>query len=123
MREDANLRVMFSSTLKNKEDLEKHLQPYTVIEPESSGVAGKLSRMYDDEVDAYVYPNTGMEYWDVAAPEAIFRGNFGASHACFIENFSYDPEVSSKLGCPGAIFAKNKQVLDLVLRRLAKILK
>lgn len=79
--------------------------------------------MYDDEIDAYVYPNTGMEYWDVAAPEAIFRGNFGAVNAAYMENFAYDPEISSKLGCPGSIFAKNKHVLDLVMKRLSKILK
>ena len=77
------------------------------MEPGSTGVAGKLSVFYDDECDAYVYPNTGMEYWDVAAPEAVFRGNFGVSHACYIEKFMYDADISSKIGCPGAIFAKN----------------
>lgn len=98
---------MYSGTLKNKEDLDKYLVPFTIIEPGTTGLAGKLTRLFDDECDAYVYPNVGMEYWDTAAPEAIFRANYGVTHACFIEKFSYDPEISAKLGVPGCIFAKN----------------
>jgi 3'-phosphoadenosine 5'-phosphosulfate (PAPS) 3'-phosphatase len=105
--EDKNIRVLYSGTLRNAEEVNAALQPFTLVEPGSTGLAGKLTRMYDEDIDAYVYPNVGMEYWDVAAPEPIFRGNFGVTHGCFVKKFTYDSEISAKLGVPGCIFARN----------------
>ena len=71
------------------------------------GAGNKCYNVAVGNVDSYVYPQYGLKYWDLCAPEMIAKAMGGYATLVNMEQLSYPIDGNRKIN--GLILAKNYQ--------------
>lgn len=84
------------------------------------GAGNKLLKVFTGESDAYIYPSKGMGGWDVCAPEALLKAQFGRGADFRTEDYVYTPDMDKIYG---AFMIGRPGYWEQCVKRLARMAK
>ena len=100
----------FNSQLQTMVD---NLEPCEYIR--EGGCGRKCISVFEEKVDAFVYPQRGMSGWDSCAPEALIKARLGSATDIQSLPFVYSKDMGK---INGIIITKTPQIHNIVTKRL-----
>jgi 3'(2'), 5'-bisphosphate nucleotidase len=69
------------------------------------GAGNKCANVAVGNVDSYIYPQYGLKYWDLCAPEVLIKAMGGYATNVKEEKLTYFPETDRRIA--GLLLSKN----------------
>jgi 3'-phosphoadenosine 5'-phosphosulfate (PAPS) 3'-phosphatase len=82
------------------------------------GAGNKCNNLVIGTVDSYISPS-GLNYWDICAPESLVKGMGGYCTDFYQEKLNYS--ISGNFYIEGFISAKNPPMYKTIARRMGWI--